>query len=480
VSRRQGVQRGLRRRSLLLGLGAAAALVAAEPPSVWAKRPLLTGFAEARYYSADPATRAQMMHETRDAGASVALVFLSWRGVATGVPADPRDPADPAYDFSQFDATISTAAEAGLSPLVAVTAAPDFALGPNPPAGVTPGAWRPDPVKFGEFGEALARRYSGSFVPAAGQPPLPAVRLFQAWTEPNLDVHLAPQYDGKTPVAPSLYRALLNRFYEAVKEVNADNVVVTGGTAPYGDPPGGARTRPLRFWRDVLCLKDRRRLQPTNCPEKPEFDVLAHNPINTSGGPRRSALHPDDASTPDLDNLRRILRAAERHHRVASPGRHPLWATEVWWETDPPDSVEGVPLRRQARYLQEALHILWNDGAELVVNLQLRDTPFDVAEPGGQTSAGVEFEDGTPKPSLTAFRFPFVVDRTGPRRLEAWGRAPVQGELSIERRRGSRWLTVETLDADAASVFEANLRLSGKQELRATVSGQHSLVWTAH
>ena len=101
---------------------------------------------------------------------------------------------------------------------------------------------------------------------------------------------------------------MLNAFDAGVHAVQPGAVVVTGGTAPNGGPRGSDRTRPLAFQRALLCLKGRTKLKPVTCGTKARFDALAHHPINTSGGPSRSALHPDDASTPDVDEVVRTLR----------------------------------------------------------------------------------------------------------------------------------------------------------------------------
>ena len=44
------------------------------------------------------------------------------------------------------------------------------------------------------FAYAAAKRYSGSFRPATDGPPLPAVRHWLAWNEPNNPVFLKPQF----------------------------------------------------------------------------------------------------------------------------------------------------------------------------------------------------------------------------------------------------------------------------------------------
>jgi hypothetical protein len=211
---------------------------------------------------------------------------------------------------------------------------------------------------------------------------------------------------------------------------------------------------------------------------KAAFDVLAHHPINTSGGPTTSAIHPNDASTPDFKKVVKTLRAAERQNTVATGGRHPAWATELWWDSDPPDNVEGVPLKTQARYLEQALYILWKQGARVVINLQIVDSPFDSQNPFENNSTGLFFARGSPKPALTAFRFPFVTARGGGAgTLEAWGRPPAAGRLRIERRARGGWRRVKSVRVQAGNVFRTRLKLHGKQRLRAQVSGERSLVW---
>src|SRR5262245_17283841 len=231
---------------IVAGVAASAAalplLAGAAPAS--AARPLATGLLDPNYGLADPAAEAFLFDRTAAVGARYAKIGVGWRGLTTGVPANPADPADPAYDFSYVDRAVRDAAARGLRPLLFLADAPAFAEGPRRPSGATPGTWKPDPNAFAAFARAVATRYSGEF--AAEPSLLPRVRLFQAWNEPNLSNHLTPQYNGDEPVAPTLYRTLLNAFYAAVKGVHPDNVVITAGTAPYGDdPPDASRTRPL-------------------------------------------------------------------------------------------------------------------------------------------------------------------------------------------------------------------------------------------
>ena len=82
--------------------------------------------------------------------------------------------------------------------MLLVTGAPAWAEGKNRPGfdKAHAGTWKPNAKRLGDFGTAIAKRYSGNFDPdgALGQPALPRVREFQLWAEPNLATYLTPQY----------------------------------------------------------------------------------------------------------------------------------------------------------------------------------------------------------------------------------------------------------------------------------------------
>ncbi|HEX5894014.1 MAG TPA: hypothetical protein VFY33_04235, partial [Solirubrobacterales bacterium] len=170
----------------------------------------------------------------------------------------------------------------------------------------------------------------------------------------------------------------------------------------------------------------------------------------------------------------RVLRAAERFGTV-SGGHHPVWVTEFWWDSRPPNPV-GAPLLTQARWIEQSLYLFWKAGADVAINFAIQDsTLFPVTRNGYQS--GLYFLDGSPKPALTAFRFPFVTERINKRMLRAWGKSPEAGKLRIQRQRGKRWKTVKKLNVGKGGVFVTKLRLRGKQKLRAVVGGTTSIVW---
>ena len=465
------------------------------PTSAAAKRGLVTGLTgPTQYHSDDPSVRTLWFDRTVDAGAGFVRVPISWRNLAKQRPADPTDPA--AYDFSSvdaaFDGAVRDAAARGLQVLITVDSAPDWAEGPGRPESAPEGTWRPNPSDFPDFVQAVARRYSGSFDPdgAGPQPVLPAAQALQVWNEPNQDAWLGPQFQGKAITGPDQYRELLNSSYNAIKAVNPRMLVVAGGTSPYGDPPGGPyegapRVRPVQWWEKLLCVraaktkkrkpKQVRYARTGGCAGKPRFDVFAHQPIdNTGKGPLHTGHHRLDASTSALGRVVRVLRAAERLGTV-SGGRHPVWVTEFWWDSKPPNRA-GAPLIRQARWIEQSLYFFWKAGADTAINFRVRDSTLYPNVRGGYQS-GLYFLDGRPKPALTAFRFPFVTERINEKTLRAWGKAPEAGQLRIQRQQGSRWKTVKKLEVGRGSVFATKLRLKGKQRLRAVVGNSTTIVW---
>jgi hypothetical protein len=475
-------------------LGRAALLAAAlligvfaGPGVASAKSGLLMGFSDGLYVSADPAERATWLDRTVDSNAGIVLIGVSWSNIAGSArPLDPSNPASASYDFSAIDAGVRDAEARRLRVLLNIWGAPTWAEGAGRSATALAGTWKPNPSDLADFAQAVASRYSGGFDPPGAAPPLPAVQALEIWNEPNLNGFLTPQYEGTTAVSVDLYRKMLNASYAAVKAVSPQTRVLAAGAGPYGDPPGGVperrRTRPVLFWQQVLCVhpvggkakkkKKVKYVRTAGCPAPARFDIFGFHAINTSGGPLRSAINPNDASSADLDRVARVLRGAERAGTVL-PGRHPIWTTEMWFDV----LKTSVPL---ARWDQQALYLLWKEGASVVINFTIRDSTSDAGDIGpevGPARSGIFFADGRPKPAYTAFRFPFVTERIDKRRLLAWGKAPAGGKLVIQRRQRGRWIAAKKLKVGQGAVFTAKLPLRGKQRLRAKVAGERSLVW---
>ena len=462
---------------LLVGLAGALWITASSADA----RGLKTGFGDPIYQQVEGEERDLWFDRSVRSGASVVRVYALWSSIASAAePGNPADPADPAYDFSRLDQTVTEASARGLTVLMSTYSAPEWAQGANRPAWAEdyPGSWRPNVNKFRSFAEALTTRYSGRFEG------LPRVRLYEPWNEPNLPYFLSPQWSkGKTggrPIGAEIYRRLLNAFHTAAHSVSNQNVVVGPATGPYGGRSQG-RTRPAAFLRQLLCLKDRKELVRASCPEKAKLDRLSHHPITTSGGSGTSAIHPDDAATPDMARLVRILRAAERKKTVRPAGRRAVWATELWWSTDPPDFESGVSPGKQARWIQDSFFRLWQAGVGTVLYYLIADRAFQAGTWHGRwAGTGIYFLDGRPKPSQRASRFPFVARNEKGGRLMLWTRAPEAGRVVFERKVAGGWRKLVSAAVDDGQVVTRKLRRpapNSKLRLRARLADESSLTW---
>jgi hypothetical protein len=429
--------------------------------------------------SSSPAVRDHWLGVAAGRNAGSIRLVVGWSLIApqTRRPGfSAGNPSDPQYAWGALDVRVRAYAAKHFRIVLALGTAPAWAEGSHPPAGTTPGTWRPQTSAFGQFASAAAKRYSGHY-PDPLQPGrrLPRVRYWEAWNEPNLSVQLAPQWTRSrrhyVAASPVIYRNLLNAFYRSVKRVAKSNVVVAGATAPFGDVPGQPRMNPATFVQNLLCLRGAR-LRSAHCKTPAHFDVLDHHPFDI-GGPLQPAVNPGDISVPDMGKLTRLLSAARRARTALPRGHKRLWAGELIWTSKPPDPG-GVPLLRHARWLEQALFVLWRQGVNTVFWLQIAD---DANAQSTGLGGGLYFSNGRPKPAATAFLFPFVTQRQSSRQVRAWGRAPTTGRLSIQRRTGGHWVTVKRIGVRKSATFFVPLKLAGAAKLRARVGRVTSVTW---
>jgi hypothetical protein len=380
-----------------------------------ASRPLSTAIVDPASFGGDESGIAY--DHARRAGARYVKLLVNWADVAPETRPDafsPRNPADPNYRWTSTDAQVRTAVDAGFTPIVYVQTAPLWAQ----QCSRGPGPCRPNPDHFADFAAAAARRYNG------GYSDLPRVRYWQVWNEPNFSQFLMPQADNaRRPVSPEIYRALVNAAYRAIHAVHRDNMVIAGGTMPYGKVHNPVNAvAPLLFMRQLLCLSAGPRPQRV-CPQSVRFDIWAHHPY-TSGDPQHHAGLQDNVAIPDLWKMRVLLEAARKLGTLRTRGPTRFWVTEIAWDTNPPDP-QGVPEKLHARWVAEAMYRMWDQGVSLVTWFLLRDRA------SGPFQSGLYFRgpDGigsdAPKAALTAFRFPLVAFRE-PKTSSVmfWGRSP--------------------------------------------------------
>jgi hypothetical protein len=467
----------VRRRARAGALAASLLLALLAPAIAHAAAPLTLGFYDSVFDGPDAAT---WLGRAAAAGSQVVRIDIGWVAPDSRKrPAafHPENPADPRYDFTAADAAVRAATADGLKVILLFTGAPRWAEGPDMPARAAPGSWKPNPADIRAYAVALAKRYSGHFTdPNNPLVKLPRVWAFQFWNEPNLPEYLSPQWVGSRAESPVLYRNMLNAFYAGIKSVDPGALVVTAGTAPFGDPGTSGRIMPALFWRDVLCVREvGTELESAHCADPAHFDVLAHHPYSV-GAPDTKALNADDVSIPDIGKLTRILRFAERSGEALPHIRHPIWVTEVGYNTNPPNP-QGVPMATAARWLEQTLELLWSQGVALITWNTIVDQP-PIPSYSETSQSGIYFVNGQPKPLLLdAFRFPLVATRDSQSELTIWGRSPAKGRVVIERQVGTAWKPVASLAVNIADTFLTHLVDTGPVVLRAEIGQYTSLPW---
>jgi hypothetical protein len=235
------------------------------------------------------------------------------------------------------------------------------------------------------FAIAAARRYSGTYVAVQGERPLPAVRYWLAWNEPNNPVFLTPQFKrvGRrfTVWSPRIYSQMCNAIYSGVKAVSRANKVGCGVTAPRGN--NAARSSrpsisPIFFARGMNRWRAR-------------YDAYAHHPYY---GHRletpRSRPRVKGSTAVLLGNINDLVRVI---------GRRRLWITEYGFQTRP-ERIFPVSFAQQARYVSQSFAIARrHPRIDMMLWFLLRDDPR--VKNGWQS--GFFTYRGARKPSYRAF-----------------------------------------------------------------------------
>jgi len=396
------------------------------------------------------------------AGATAVRMDLSWYTIAPKTlpdAFDPTNPADPAYDWSSLDARIEAAFARGLEPFLVVNDAPVWARLDNKEAGAPPNA-----EDLGKFMQAAAERYSGSFEG------LPRIRYWQIWIEPNVNKFFRHQFEGGKLLAPTRYAAMVNAAAAAIHAVHADNKVIAGGFSPFTVTRGDTRAiTPMTFMEDMLCMTPAGKPK-AGCDRRVHFDIWSHHPF-TSGGPTHKAYHKGDVSLGDLGEMKAMLVAAYKYRHIVSTSMPGFWVTEFSWDTKPPDP-DALPVKLQARWTAEAMYVMWKAGITMVTWLDIRDHPYPAnAVQSGLYYLGSTLQKDKPKPTLSAFRFPFVA-YTRKHGIFVWGRTPwgKPGRVVLYQSSTGRWKQRASLTANQYGIFSGTIKGTRTGYLRAQLA----------
>lgn len=366
---------------------------------------------------------------------------------------DLRDHTSPLYNFSELDRVVDSAVRNGLRVMISIsTPAPVWAsAAPNRNNQL----WKPRADLFGEFTEAVTRRYADR------------IDHWGISNEPNQGVWLQPQSDRSGLVAPHLYRAMVQAAYPRIKANDPTSTALVGELAASGRAGRGAtrNIRPLLFLREMACRNSRwkpmRRGRCKNFKPIP-IDALGHHPYNLLQRPTNASINKYDAAIGDGRRLTRNLDRLVRL-RALRPGRGrrlSVFYTEFGYQTTPPDPFAGVSLNLQRLYLQQAAYIAQRTPRVRGLN-QFRLTDGAIAGRGlrrfQEFQSGLIFRNRKPKPAYSTFAHPFVISKD-----RFWGQVRPGGShtVRVQRKptaRGS-WRLVAQVPTDRLGYFTFRLR----------------------
>jgi hypothetical protein len=239
-----------------------------------------------------------------------------------------------------------------------------------------------------------------------------------------------------------LFRKLYFAGHEGlVATGHASDVILLGETAPIGVSRHTTTSGmyPTTFIRSLFCVDESGNpVEATGCDDftangPMSATAWAHHPYTKYLGPTEKDPNPNNITMANLDALGGLLdQIAAKTGRIAAG--IPLALTEYGYETRPPDRYYGIPLARQAEYLNEGdLAAYLNPRVITQTQFLLRDVrPIRTHRKGSRQywltyQSGLYFNNGKAKPSARAYAFPLAAlpagtdAATGQKRYAVWG-----------------------------------------------------------
>jgi hypothetical protein len=457
----------MRRLTITIAILVAAAVAA--PAADASSRQQLIMQDDARVRSAPGPTLA----EFAALGADVVKLNLYWDEVAPAGRRKPSgfDPVNPAsYAWGSYDSAVQAILAQGLQPYISLGGhAPRWATHGSGRAGTA----RPSAKEFRLFARAAGQHYAG-------------VHIWSIWNEPNLYSWLSPQRSKGTPLSPSIYRGLYLAGYRGLGDSgHRGDTILLGELMPRaGTSP--RKVRPLEFLREMACLdRNYRQIRGSaakkrGCRKVGRFPTsgIAYHPYTPPDGPHVPEGR-DDAAIGQLARLRGTIDALARRGKL--PRRLPIWITEFGYQTNPPDTVFGVPLKRAAAFMDESEWIAFrNPRVATYSQYTLFDDP---PRPGSgplrwsSWQAGLYFHDGRRKRHVyDAFRLPVFVWTVSANRVEVFGgrRTLSSGTARIESKApGGSYRSLGSAQVNQSGYFSRVFKVNGaaRRKYRVTLDG---------
>jgi hypothetical protein len=412
--------------ALLALVVAVAACVAAG--SAKASKEIQYGIQDDAWLESGPGSLEQRLATFKRLGVPLVRFTLHWNEIARRRPKNPTSPSDRAYNWKRPDRVLRGLRSHGLSPVLTLVGTPRWANGKRAPAYAPP-----RPRDFRAFATAAAKRY-------------PWVRYWLIWNEPNKRLWLRPTK------AKIYVQHLLNPGYEGIHAVLRGARVGGGVTGPRG----GLGGVPPTTWIKGMAAAHAK------------LDAYAHHPYPST--PAETPTSGGCVSCPSITmaTIKKLLTLVKR-----SFGQKPIWLTEYGYQSKPPDTILGVPLKRQARLVSLAALRAWKlPRVTMLFQYLYRD---EVAISRFQT--GLVFANSRPKPALQAFKLPFTQTSRHGNRTALWGQIrngrPGKKPYRIEVLRGSKWQPLgPDRKTDDQGVFSRTVTLKRGSLVRILSPGQ--------
>ncbi|MDV3128666.1 cellulase family glycosylhydrolase [Mycobacterium sp. 21AC1] len=307
-----------------------------------------------------PATRTQQYDYLKAEGFPAVRLAIEWDLIE-------RSPGE--FDWRETDSLINGAVRRGLKILGLLTYAPSWAVPPQSRPLVHPGpadakAWR-------------------NFVAHAAQRYRDVVHNWEIWNEPNVDDSFAPAPDL------AVYSAMLKESYSAIKAVDRDSVVITGGTSPAVDTP--TEMSPLTFIKGLY-----------DHGVGDSFDAVGMHPYSSP-----ELLSTEGAA--ETSNSNRAIKDVTELMAFHGQSGKRIWFTEFGASTAAPGGTApdlsgqqvGVTLDRQADILTDGINYVrsLSNGGPIFL-FDHRD--IETGSRNVEFNYGLLRSDFTAKPSLAA------------------------------------------------------------------------------
>ena len=391
---------------------------------------------------------------------------------------DGRNPASyPASRWNVLDDIVRGAQARGMQVLISPSApAPDWASTCSGKARRRHrGTCRPDPRLFGQFVQALGRRYSGTYRDESDGQLLPRVSRWSVWNEPNLSSWLYPQLQSvrgqSVVVGAAVYRNLVYAATAGLRAAgHSRDQVLLGETAPLGNR--SSQVAPARFYRALFCVDSRgHRLtgataSASGCSHRPRrlaVTGVAHHPYTRGAGTSFFAkVGPDDITIAGLSRLSAVMRLGARAGAVPRSLASSIYLTEFGVSSKPPGTRYSVPLLTQAKWINEADYIAYrNPNVRSVAQYELADD-HSYSRNYFQTGLCFDASPCDPKLSFRSYRVPLYVVRHGKSVIGLRGARPADTgmaeQIDIQHDDGQgNFNTVRTVKLNRAGWFTATM-----------------------